>query len=602
MLQPPFLERKKLKCYLLMCIAFVAPISFSLFLNFFAPRPFFIMEDDAESVIYASLLLYSGQPVFQISHPGTPIHYLVYLVMLAMRPDLTALQPVFTVLHLMVSLFTAASLCIFVWLLLEDYPIGIAVLALASILAWPGLLTYLDYFEMNSFLVPFGLSALAVFWRGLEQDRDVDNSRLIVCGIILGLCLATKLSSLPLAAAIITASWFQVLPFVRTGSRRWTSLLIMPLTVALTFFLFTLPIFGRVPNTILGTILRHDTKPESWNLPRLFRDTFRVLIHTNLPLAMLLTGTTILFFYLSAKLVLGRRKARRSLATSGKPVEEGFAYLPGGVLLSLMILSFFYTMACASPGSGDPGMLLSNVGPNALALPFLILYCYRLSRRLSSANYNSALVQGALVVAAIVIVVFAVSSYVSRRQAVISSHLAARSETRNRLEILRQPGTRIAFWDGSPGDFIGEESFHFWGNYSYGNDYFDQLLLQKYPHYTFLRLREVPEILEENAQGARREIKPRGSSFGWPGVLWRQVFPYPFPNRTNEIVAGEMSGVRVSVIAFPEDEAPEGGTESEILSLIHARFGNAKLWKESIAGVNWIIISVSSSPSGSSPP
>jgi hypothetical protein len=200
-------------------------------------------------------------------------------------------------------------------------------------------------------------------------------------------------------------------------------------------------------------------------------------------------------------------------------------------------------------------------------------------------------------------IALAVSVHVDRRREFIENHKVKIPKTRERLEELRQPGTRIAFWDGSPGNLLGEVSFHVWGNYMYANDYFDQLLIRKYPHYTFFRLREVRRLIREKIeeQGMlglmkKREPRERGSSFGWLGRSWRKVFPHPYPDRTNEIVAGEKSGVRVSVIAFPEDEALHelgGVTQSELLSFIQERFGTPRVWKESIGGVGWLLISVS---------
>src|SRR6266540_1472347 len=137
MFQRFFLNKATLKYWSLLSVSFLSPIIISFYLTYLSPRPFYILEDDPDHTnYYSALLLYAGQPVVQIVHPGTPIRYVAYLIMLVSTSDFEAVQHFFDLSYFVVSLLTAASLCTFVWMLLRDVPTGISLLTLASILAW----------------------------------------------------------------------------------------------------------------------------------------------------------------------------------------------------------------------------------------------------------------------------------------------------------------------------------------------------------------------------------------------------------------------------------------------------------------------------------
>jgi hypothetical protein len=423
------------------------------------------LEDDSENAVYYSArLLYAGQPIDQITHPGTPIYYLAYLIMLVSGPDFEAVQHFFDLSHFAVSVLTAAALCALVWMLLEDFAIGVSVLALASIVTWPSFLTYLDYFEGDSFVVAFGLPTIAIFWSNLENGQSPNKIKLLLCGIGLGLCLATKLGFVPVGVALFVACSIQVVRSRIANAEKWTALLMLPMGAALTFLVFPAPIFGRLPNTILITLYRPDTRPPSWDVPGSFLKTFGLLLKVSLSLTVLIIAATLAFLYLIATRVYRHMMASQNAESYRVAGREVFDYVSGGVFLSLMLLSFVYTMAASARGGGNPGMLLKNVYPSALVFPFLILYCYRLfSLNGPSMNINGPGIQASLFVAGLVMSALAVSVHVDLRREFIEFHKLKIPKTRERLEELRQPGTRIAFWDGTPGDLLGDVSFHFLG-------------------------------------------------------------------------------------------------------------------------------------------
>ena len=140
---------------------------------------------------------------------------------------------------------------------------------------------------------------------------------------------------------------------------------------------------------------------------------------------------------------------------------------------------------------------------------------------------------------------------------------------------------------------------------------FDHLLIERYPKYTFFRLRQIKRLIRESVKGrgapttkVKQENNPVGSRFRWLRDVarriyrsWHHVFPNPYGGKTSEIIAGEVYGVEVSTIAFPEGEGRyelRGTTLPELLSLIENRFGSPSMRKPSIHGIDWLVIDVGS--------
>ncbi len=604
------------KQWVLLLLAVLVPMGFFVYTTFLEPRPYYIFCGDTEHTYYYNVrLLHAGLPLIGHHHPGTPVFYLGYFIMLATGPAVEAAQPFFNVAYLVIALATAASLCVFVWLLLKDAPMGVSILTLASIVAWPSFMTYMNYFGANSFVVPLGLLTIAIFWKSLENGKRPDKRKLFLCGIGLGMCLATKLCFLPVVAALLVAGSFRVLHSILANmqdkqrpttywlTKKLMPVFIMPLGAAISFLALTVPIIWSLPDAFMYAFRWAGVDPLMLNRLGPFLHTLDLPIKVSLPLAVLIMAATGAFVYLLAAYVYCRLMASRSARFYRVMGTGGFDYLSGGVFILLMLLAFVFTMAATASAltfAGEPGAKLRNVAPSALFIPFLILYCHRLSHtRGTSTTIKAMTPQVLLAIAGLVVVTFAVIVHLDNRQEHIERHQVRIASTIESLDTLRHPGTRIAFWPSGPNGF-GEVSFHFWGNYSYANDSFDEWLLERYPEYTLFRATEVQRLLtgtEPDKKEDRSEERRRLLDY------WYEVFPPPrHHERTDEVITGETHGVRVSLIAFPKNRVIDLGetTLSQLLALIESRFGTATLWTQSIGGIDWVIISLPGGPSRSS--
>jgi hypothetical protein len=361
---------------------------------------------------------------------------------------------------------------------------------------------------------------------------------------------------------------------------------------------------------MIEIILREDTGIQAarQNLLGGLFQRFNVLLKEALPFVLLLSVAVVASLCLVARYVYLRVMASGSARTYRivQSEDEGFDYLSGGVFLALMMLGFIFTTSATETDFVEKAF--RNVTPTALLLPFLILYCYRLSCATgTSPAMNTMIPQALMVVAAVGLATSAVMVHLDRRDAYIKDRKARIAGTMARLEMLAQPGTRIAVYDDEDRSLLGEASFHFWGNFNYANGLFDQMLLEGYHKYAYFRLRELDRIVRERygeqdaASGVNKieygQRRPRSKLYSLGRAIyrsWRNMFPLPSVNRSNEIVAGERYGVKVSIIAFWEEagERLEGTTFPELLDLIQERFGPPRVWKESIEGIDWVIIAV----------
>jgi hypothetical protein len=565
------------------------PIVAWVYLLDVAPRPFYIAEYDAEHLTYYSaLLLNAGRAPIDLHNPGFVLDYVAAAVLALKGTGFEDPQALFTAGHLLTALLTSLSLVVVGRFLLKRLSPGDAALALAPLLAWPSFLVFFEYFDPVCLQAVVGLPTVAIFWSSLETDGPARLRRLLLAGLALGVCLATKLTFLPVAVAMFVTTATSI--GRRGGSilERLTPILMLASGTIASFVLLAVPVLGEVPaRTLLPLLSSDDIRPPWWQ-PLDVLSGWKVLIAASWPSAILIIAAAATFVF---QLARGRRKPRPGLPHAGQ----------AACFLALMLIALVYTMA----SDGGEGSQLRNSYPSALCVPFLVIYGLGWSgapeRRRGLMTTRTA--QVALIVLAAAIVARPVVLRMEARWAFIETQTRIISETHDRLAGLRRSGGRIAVWDGSPGALFGEASFHYWGNYKYAADRFDDALVRRYPDSTFFRLREVRPILRgayavnPPPAASAAALPSPGSAFGWPGRVWRRIFPHRDPpaDRTDALVAGEASGVDVSLIAFPADEGTEelaGVSDTELLALISQRFGQASLRRETIAGVEWVLISV----------
>jgi hypothetical protein len=603
-----------------MVLAVLIPLSFFLLSAIVFPRPYYVTEMDFEQDYYYNARMISEGIPLNVHHPGTPIYYLGHLLLSLTGSDPDASQLFFTLGYFLVAVATSASLYFFARLLFQGVPPSISLLSLVSIVVWPSFLTYSNYFGSDSFIVAAGLPTVALFWKTLERFDDHKTVELALCGIGIGLCLAIKMSFLPLAAALLVGNVVHAFlsVSVATSSRTLGCLARLRSVVSrlsplfggfvVSYFIFTVPIFGRLPLVWIRSFMRQDAIPPHWNLPAAIMETFKLVFSVSPFFIATLVLLLLLFASVVGHQIVSRRLLGRHffLPGGGSPNGEEFDFFSGAIFLVLMMAGFAYVSAAAiavTPGA-ETGVRLRNISPCALFIPFLLLYCHRYFReRISIRGFSHPAVSGMVFVLAVLVLISGWRSHFVHRQDIIDTHLSRISAVRQRLAALPAPGKRIAFWTQADQDSLGEISFHFWGNYRYARNHFDGYLLKKFPSFAFLKLRNIRQAMNVQRRGKQDNqynVSLRRSRYGVVGDLywkfreWILIPPVPNHWEIGGIKSEGVRGDQIAAIALTVSELDIfnhlSTSEEEAAELLRTYLGAGHVRKERIGGIEWVLM------------
>lgn len=579
-------------------LVLAVPLLFGIYAGWLAPRPYFIYEMDAEpDYYYNAKLIVSGHLPRGVHHPGTPVYYLGAGLLRVAGTSLESAPGFFRLAH--------ASACVALFLALVFFRRRIgtpsaaaAVAALASVLAWPTVYTYADFFAADSFVLPLALVAVVLVRAVLRGESARPTATLVAAGAAVGACLATKMSAVPVAVAAAAAlvAWRALgRPNERPTVRARAPILTFFSAALATYVVLIAPVLDRIAENWIGTFYRPDARPPASGLLGGLSDGLVFLARWNPLLALGIAAA-------GAGFVL-------ALARLWKSGEPGTVrrHLPEAMLVGVMSVGFLYAVSASaevsmpntdpgmSPGGPEPGVHFRNVAPMAAALPLLVLFT------LEHAGAPRLRRDGALgrAVAIFMLATLAVTLavHVRRRADFIATRQQAIRDTQAALESRASPPARLAFWTGPSTDLLGEASFHFWGNYRYAEDGFDRELLDWFPRLTFFRgLREMrighigPERAASRGAGAPRPDRGGGPLRRLHEWMKRR---FPPPVKTEEFFAGEQYGVTVREIAIPTGEAQvemRHAPPSRLARFVAAAFrAPAELETVRIGATEWIL-------------
>ncbi|MBN2386425.1 MAG: hypothetical protein JXB85_05355 [Anaerolineales bacterium] len=563
----------------LLLVSLLIPMAFFVLVTYIVPRPYYYHWPDVEQgTYYMARLLFIGQPADMVLHPGIPIQYLTKYIFFFSGTGFSHTQTFFNIGYFLTAVFTGLSFSFFSKKVLEKLPAGAAILALMICFANPSVLAFASTFGDDSFMLPFTIATATVLWMAFKHS-DFKKIALyfFITGLGLGLTLAVKLSSLPLAIAINLAAWVQITVLPLQAGKKVASYFILPAATGLSFLLSTAPIINRYPELFRLLINRKDILPSLENSLRGLRSLFG---NPSLwPLLLVGIGIVGTFLFFSI-----RDTALNLRAVQGSQKErEKFLQ---AVFLALLLAFLVYSFAAIEP-SGEPGLLLRNLLPESIFFPFAIAYIFPFFTKTPP---NSRALQSGLVLTGSILLCASAAGYLLFRENYIRRETALATANEEYFSQYAPDGLRVAIWDGSPGNLIGEEAFHFYGNYLYAHDAFDQELLAEYPHYTFFKMREVPRIIAASSAAGQPGPDVPDGLLG----VWQSIFPPYWNPRSDEIVTGEASQITIRLIAFPTSELYELERRDQDLEalvvLVTERFGKVTVQEVAIQGVPWTLI------------
>jgi hypothetical protein len=546
-------------------------------------------------------VIVAGLPVHSTHHPGTPIYYLGSVLLRAVGTQVPMTQTFLNVAYLVTGVLTMVALWMFVRTLGSLYHWSVLFVALATAMVWPSFLLHLNYFGSDSFLVAFGLIPITLFWRSLHSLTP-SGALLAATGLATGLCLATKLVFVPLAAALLVGTSLQVVRSV--GVRRsFPALLVFPAATVGGFLLCVSPVIERSVAIVYGVLWHRSNvtggSPGTWlqSAP----ETLRRVLVADAPL-IAVTALSLIVLLVSLAWGAARRAPRRPVREWPRWLSAAgpFDRVAGGTFLLLLGISFVLTLLTSVNVKQEHlGFQLRYTTPGALCIPFLLLFTGRV--REDVAPIRPALVRwrGRLATAgALLVAGYAVVAHVFERRRSIQSMAAASQE--GALDVIQRantiPGGRVALWDGSPG-VSGEVSFHLWGNYRYASERFTPELLREFPGWTALRLRDACRsilVSEGRDTGRTRSRTKYGAAGEW---FWRTLMRHsPYSRRADDgaLFAGELRSKELVTLLVMREvewslECPNTPVQT-LAELSEARVGPAEIERRVIAGEPWIFL------------
>lgn len=562
------------------------PLFYFVLVTFIMPRPYFIQPADLEQdYYYGSMLVNDGFPPFGIHHPGTPIYELGALIMKISGNEIENAQTFFNISYFIIALANTVALFIFSKTPEVKKAKGFGVMALLLVVSLPGWLSYSHTFGADSFLIPVTLIMLSIFWISLDLPFKQRLVAWIGVGFLAGFGLAIKLTVLPVWIAVLIGSiLFALLTQKKEKTKHkgiWIQYLLIPIISAVSFILFILPTFARLPQIFINFFQRDEIKID-----------ISLTVIKNI-LALLSTAPYLIPVFI-LMVIIGSAVIGLTIYSIVKAIKTKQTLDPKTLAKGLLLVILFVCLGYSILGITiletdqitelfDPGVTLRNSIPASLLLPFGIIFIAGFINRKQKFVWQKEWVAAAL---GLLIFSAAWSGYLNHREKFINYEEQIITSTTNAIRSITTTNTRVAVWDGSPGNLYGEASFHFWGNYTYAREFYDTELLSYFPNLTFLKLRDVHDLSSYSNEAA--------SAPGWL-TLWKRLFPSPYyipPN--SEMIMGENREEPISAIAVPESEIyREGTTLDELSQLVTQRFGSYQVVERNIDNENWIIFELS---------
>ncbi len=555
------------------------------------PRPYFVTEIDLEhDYLYNAKLVHQGRPIAGIHHPGTPVYHLGALLLRLTGDEPAHTQRFFDAGYACILVANAAAILFFAGTVLRQCPLGVSILSVSTVFAWPPFLLYTNHFGADSFVPAAGLTLLALLWRALRTDAPLGARALFLCGLSGGLCLAIKTSFLPVVFAAAAAG----VAHVWTGRRArglhpmaWTAAA-MPGGILLGYLVCTATILKRLPLVWSRSLDRADTRPPGGVLTSLAHSA-RLVWGFN-PLLLVLGMGAIAAFAFVWIAAWRRGTLSTDVASSA---GGGFDGKSAGLFVLLATAGWLYTLAAAAGDWGPSAeSRLRNVTPSAIVLPFAVACAWRLAAAADLQAWTGRAARATLGVAGAGLLAWSVARHVTNREVMLREHIARQQAVRASLELAARGPGRIAFWTRYL-DHLGEASFHFWGNYRYAYSVFDDALLRAYPCCTLLRLRDIGAAASTASQTSARRQSRYGKlgDMAWAFRKWLTQAPDPYAH-VRQTFAGAAELGSVSLAAFPMTEYKElaGAGDPGLRAALEAKWPAVEESKERVAGEDWELL------------
>ena len=576
-------ERKRMTVAFILAIAvFSIPIAFT----YVAPRPYGVQVTDVETdYYYNGLLLVHGYPLNgenHFHHPGTPIQILTAFLIRVIGDGPEHTQTILNAGRIFMGIVIALSFTLFVFLLPKGTPASVTLFMGTIIIIAPPLISQLDYFGVDPFLIAPTLIALTLLWKEISEQKTPREEILVLSGFLFGLASAVKLTAMPVAVSMFLAISIILYPSIRSKHCSWGVVLVFPATAFLSFVFFTLPIFYFYPEFIRYVFSQASATP--FFSPTITEDL--LFIGFMFPIFSIIGLMSIVIAAI--------------LAIQSRP------FSPRVIFLFFLLLSFFYFVSKVHAGSDmtETALEMRYILPSYLLIPFCVHYISQ------ERQYRARFIHSGLIMYSFLIFLLAVGGYVAVRTEVMGEKMAVASSLDTilgRYDTDETDNERVAleFRGGSDAGVVKPSAvFHFWGNRKYGDEKFTKKLLASFPNETYFDYGTARGYAGNNPVVQGREIVwgetkgIRPSAFLFPiDMVTMSHFGWP-PEELSEFLARNYQDVSMpaETLQFLIQHYQRG---VDVLGLLSERYEKSlSVFPMSVAGYTWIFVAETPPPSG----
>ncbi|MCG8545140.1 MAG: hypothetical protein MJE12_13145 [Alphaproteobacteria bacterium] len=550
-----------------------SPLLYWFFAAYLEPRPYWIqlIHGDADSTYYYNAKLFSdGQAINSVFHPGVTANYIGYLVLKIAGGGIEKTQEHLNYIYLFLSLINSAALLFFTVVSVRKFGIGAAVFVLCVVVSWPSFLPYMNSFSPDSLTFVFSLPIAVLLW-GILRDREPKIGALYLTGVVVGAALANKFNFIPVAAAVFLACSLSSFLNTRKFITAFANLIVILAGAGTGFLILMIPMLPRLPDVVIGTIIGRPTSQVSLDASTAAMQLF----HASPVLFVVLLGL------LMSCIVIMFSEYWKKRKIEAEP-------------LTIILLFCVFYLSMASTVLTEQETAFRNVAPAAIVFPLAAFYIF--DRRRDAIKKSS--VKWALLLIGILCVSTTIALHIDRRSQMIEQVTTAKANVDSFVRENFPPNSIKIFWDGSSGDGNwGAAAFHFWSNYAYGAEQYDQPLLSRYPSYSWLRLRHIRDgALSKREKSSSLPRTTMQQAFSTLSAYWHRLFPRPYERKDlDRLFVGEglvqgPAHILMPVLEFEREIQKSGISMADFLAFVRGRYPDASLKVITIDNVEWFAI------------
>ena len=466
-------------------IAFLSIILIlKIYLLFLYPREIIFFSTGLSKFNFYNTLSFTidMQSFRDANHPGTPIYFIGYLIMMFTGNDVKSFYEYFYIHHFIILLFNFCSVGIF----FNYFKKHINYIEIFSILLiFISTYNFLFSLEIVSLIsYQFGISLIlyTYFLKSLEKNK------LFKLSIISALAISFKMTFLPYVLSILFTKFLLI--FTKKFSLKY--FLKFNFSLIFFFLIFNFPIIGRLPRVILDVLfVREDTSISLSNLANSLQVSINELFLNNI-IFLLIVIIFILIFIINLFFYCKKIQIDRIFNVNL------FAIYIFNIVITIFFIYTFLNAGQVYNLEVRLNMLeRENFFRNNFPYLIFIVSNYILFFRLF--NFNNTLHKKILIILSIASFAVCLKNYYDFRSELITDKVERKKQLIKKTKSYMDLDNEVlAYFTYSLGYGFGEEIFHLSGNSLEGNEFFTKDIIKIYNNFRYFRLNDILEELKKN--------------------------------------------------------------------------------------------------------